>query len=277
MLKTIFLFLFCFSFCASQADIRTIHSIEELSLTISKDALVFVDLGYTTQYPASPMIARNEARSYLLDKTSDMEELAFKKLSTLLLAKMEWKLVEPGMKDFIASLQEKGIATLGITGGGRLPYIGKLPYMPSLLPMGIKGAEPVEQYYVQTLLSLGIDFTSKAPMSDHLEKSMQENRCVYQNGVLFLCHQSMGDIIPIFYRNTPQKYAKVVAIDDEIFYLRHLEETLAKENIPFEGYYYVKYAEMTKDFDQKLAEIELDHLIKENTLLSDEEASQLGK
>lgn len=256
------------------ADIKTIYNIQEVQEAITEESLILVDITNTLIYPLEPMLARHRGRNDFMAETAAMNQNEMEKLATLINVQTRWTLVESDTLEFISFLKNQHAAAIAITGSGRIPHLCKIPYVPELLPDQELPANPVD-YYVKTLRNFSIDFSNFIPPSEEISRVCKKLGCIYENGILFLCHQSMGDVIPTFFEYLPRKFSKVIAIDDEIFYLRHLEKTLTEKNIPFEGFLYLAAQRFDEEYDPFIARIQLEYLLQNKVLLTDEEVLEL--
>lgn len=244
------------------ATLHTIESTDQLPQNIPTDALVFVDLNNTLIRPEQPMLGKPEGREFFLQKTQYLDQPTQERLQTLLNAKTQWILIEEGFRSWIQSMQQNKIAVLGITGyGNSFPFIGKLAYHPQLFSTATF-PKSVEAYLLQVLNQLQIDFQNPWFENFAWKQFALRTRSSLQQGVLFLRNQLMGDVIPLLFDFFPSHFSQVIAIDDEISYLRELEAQLAAKKIPFDGYYYVGASRFDKTYDEEVAKQELETFLQ---------------
>jgi hypothetical protein len=134
-------------------------------------------------------------------------------------------LIDPQMKTLLDSLGKKKVAKMALTGN----FTGKF-----------RGIENMEQWKIDCLNKLGIDFSQGAPHADSITfdelPSYRSNYCVYTKGILFVngSTATKGEALVAFLKRTGQSPKKVIFIDDREEHVKSVEASLQAFNSSIE-------------------------------------------
>jgi hypothetical protein len=174
-----------------------------------------------------------------------------------IVARVPVGLIESNAAETIKHLQAQGIWTFGLTARCINP-----DYMPS-----------ADRGTYEHLKSVKIDFTQHPLMN----KVNQETARFFSYGIIFTDHQEKGPYLEKFLQNMDLRPEKIVFIDDNVKQIKSVEKSLEKMGIPFIGYRYSNLDHFHTQFDPLIVNIQLEALIKNNEVLSDEEAVKISQ
>lgn len=145
------------------------------------------------------------------------------------------------------------------------------------LPAGPLGLIPrLDDWRIDNMLSLGIDFHPSAPHPDEIAFTELEKdglTPVYKRGILFSSRQPKGKVLWAFLNRIQWKPKKVIFIDDYLSFIKTVEEELEAAQIEHISFHYTG---ATHHFpvviDEEVARLQSDHLLEHEEWLSDTEA-----
>jgi FMN phosphatase YigB (HAD superfamily) len=168
------------------------------------------------------------------------------------------KTVEETTLKVVQTLQGKKIPTLCLTGRGKNRW-----YSSSI--------DHIDDLTKKQLLSVNIDFRQSSVPVNLNEQDIP----FYSDGILFSAGKRKGELLKELFTQLNYSPKKVVMIDDKEEELRSIEQALQEMGIPFLGLWY-RYIEKNQQFNPQIANIQLEKMLQQQHLLSDEEASQFS-
>lgn len=264
MKNFIYSFIFTLFFGSTQLFGVIIHAptldvVEEYIKDLDENALVVFDVDYTILVPNDRILARGEYFQKIMEKLRDFQEDG-EVLGSKILIQAQISLIDERILNLLEILKQKNIKVIALTA----------------MPTGRFGLMPnAEQWRVQQLASLGIHLDWSFPEIDSImfeEFEGQKRLPVFKRGILASVKYPKGQVLCAFLKRMQWKPSKVFFIDDGMQYINSVECELDKENIQHISFHYTAAADLSSQFDQKLADFQLDYLIYKNEWLSDEEA-----
>ncbi len=127
----------------------------------------------------------------------------------------------------------------------------------------------------------GIDFSAAFPNHKELIlKKLEKHgkfptffKGILSNAGIF----SKGDVLRVFLNTIGWHPSKVIFYDDRLDNLASVQQVLASLGIDFEGYLYTGFNKLPAYFDKKIAELQVNHLIKHERWISGHKAKRLLK
>lgn len=254
--------LTCFSL---QARIVEITQISEILQEIDHETLVLFDIDETTLTTTTTLGSTAWWNHFTQKFSMNKHENA--RLTPHLLPIVhrviqasQSKTVETETAQLIRSLQEKGIAVISLTGRCK-----EAPWDPNFA-----------EFTRNQLHSLGIDFEkSNWPSRITLDSSSQPANFAY--GIIFSNFQPKGPVLVRLLKELNFRPQKIVMVEDLHDFLKSVDQALAKEKIPFVGFRYGHLDSHVKNLDPMIGNIQLQKLLTEDKLISDEEAARIKK
>lgn len=223
---------------------------------VKQETLVVFDLDATLIEPTQ-MLGNDPWAYYAGDKVieecgGNVQE-GLKKFEPLWYAvqkRVNVKLVEKAALGVLATLQQRGIKTLGFTSRGR----------------GL-----IDRTYEQ-LASVGLDL-SKNSIWDHEEKG---DTFYFNQGILFTdVGGNKGKIFHSFLEKIGKKPKHIVFVDDKEKYVNHMQKMCHQEAIPFVGIWYRGAKKTIKNFNPAIADVQLAHFLASNGEVLSDQAAEL--
>lgn len=168
------------------------------------------------------------------------------------------QLIEPMIAGLIKQLQDKGVKVIALTHMHTGPY-GVIPN--------------VEEWRYQDLHNFGIDF-SRDISDDMIFDTFPEFRGHYPRfykGILITHNRSKGEVLGAFLDKISWKPKKIIFFDDWMDYLKTVQEETKKRNITCSLYHYLGAEKLVKTLDEHVATFQIEHMIKTETWLDDEQ------
>lgn len=234
-------FLFCTLLglmMTAHAEIREIHSIEEIRPFLVEDALVIFDVDLVlleTSEPAFQMVNLQKHKKVVREIMGPLsperrDELLNKMLDT------DAILVEEGTLLLFSELKKRGIKSIALTASYTGAF-GKIPDMGN--------------WRVEMLQSFGYDFTYSFPELDKVTfksyPSVNGDHPRFDRGVLFANGGSgkytKGDVLMTFFEHANILPKKILFVDDRRHYLEGVEAALP-EGVEFQGFHYLGASEL---------------------------------
>lgn len=245
--------------CQTQAKIIETCNFADILTEIDAETLVFFDIDDTLINTTS-MLGNTPCWNYLVskffhtkwssDKTLDIYAVIQK-----ILHHVPMSLIEPNTADIIQDLQQQGILVLGLTARTK-----NANYM-----------QEADKRTYDHLKSVDIDF-SLTP----LPNSNKSPLSFFSYGIIFTDTQDKGPFLKTFLTHLGLHPKKVVFIDDKLSQIKSVQKSLKSINIPFVGFRYGKLDNFHTRFNPLIVNIQLEALIKESQVLSDEEAEEIA-
>lgn len=142
----------------------------------------------------------------------------------------------------------------------------------------IDGEERYELLRIEQLKNFGIDFNALARNiadTSFPEIAQDHGIPLFHKGVILTGLVDKGRVLKEFLMKTRIKPNKIIFIDDMMENLLSVEETCNELAIEFQGYEYNAVANtISPPFNDKLAQIQFDHLVKNRIWLNDSDAQK---
>jgi Protein of unknown function (DUF2608) len=243
------------------AEIREIDRIDDLILEADPQTFVFIDIDETLI--ESPIMLGGKAwRRYVREVTAKIrtpEEVdqIHDKLTLFIANRVPYVPVEHKAPASLQALQEKNKSVFCLTARGREHWYD--------LP-GVDG----EELGVAHLKQAGFDFGSfvgeGSPLLSHPS---------YARGVFFAYPiEDKGELMLELFSKTDFRPSKVVFADDKMSHVKAVQKALDTLGIPSVCFYYA-VIDKRRPFDPLTAYIQLEKLVFEGKVLSDQEAVRL--
>lgn len=239
-----------------------IEALPEKTLVVfDVDEVIFTDQDAILKPVGDPLKFQIFNERYARAQSQSEKDLTTIILSLpLTLAKKE--LVEERTPALIKKLQDKGIKVIALTSCPTRPF-------------GI--IKDFEKWRLGHIDDFGIDFSRSFPNQSRFVfeniTSYNVPPPVYNRGVIFAEGFSKADVLSAFLQKINYQPSQVVFIDDMFSNLQQMQDKLALQRIPYQGYYYVKVEkDSAGGIDEEMARFQFDYLFKNQKWLSDEEA-----
>lgn len=172
------------------------------------------------------------------------------------------KAVEEATPQIIATCQNQGLPVLAFTSRGRTEWY-------------TTEVEGVDQLTEDMLGQIQIDFnkTQLPEQWRYIENSVFSP--YFHHGIIYANHMEKGDFLKQLLQETGYVPSKVVFVDDKRDSLEGVERALQELGIPFAGFWYTKTASDHKGFSAMISHVQLQSLVFDGILLSDEEAAKI--
>jgi Protein of unknown function (DUF2608) len=254
-----FLCLYClFSTVSAFADIRTIHTLDEISTSeFSTKTLIMFDLDDVLIYPQDALLQNwrsewkpKETRSW----TAEEDTIAW--------LNAKFQIMDPSGSSLINMLNENSIPTIGFTSFA-MDESGIIPSIPA--------------WRSRHLQQLGLNFNMEKEIVFHVQNGFIPPS--FEKGVLYCGNfykkdkDNKGKIISVYLDWLDWIPDQVVFVDDGKHHIESVRRELERRDIPFLGFLYIP-----KDLDpidEKVAELQYETIIHKKQWLSDEEAKKL--
>jgi len=186
-------------------------------------------------------------------------------LHSIILSQRKFELVEKKLPKIFANMRAKNVKFIALTSG----RTGKFGII-----------EKREDLRIKILKGLGIDFSTSYPnietiifpqvtINDKIELPM------FKEGILFASKTNKGNVLKEFYQQEKIKVNKIIFVDNLIKNLNSVGEFCKEANISYVGIHYTNILNRKASYlDEKIANYQLEILIKQNKWLSDREARQ---
>ena len=259
MKKLIFSF-FSFLICNMplQAEIIKTVQIDEIVQSVTDDTLVLFNIAEVlmdTETSLGTQAWRKYIRSRLDSKDHDA-------LSLFVFQNIPAKTPEPETASVVTYLQEQGFPVFAFTSRGRHEW-----YQTQI--------ENIDILTENALRQIGIDFSLNQlpPSLANLDLEFQD---YFHAGIIYATNSfEKGEILAKFLETTDYRPSKIVFVDDKADSLKIVEEAMNALGISFTGYAYSRTAVDHAKFNPMIAHIQLEWLLSNGQVLSDEEAKQI--
>lgn len=244
------------------ASVEEIDTFDKILPEIDPQTLVLLDLDETlieTPIMLGGKAWRKYAKQIIEKCRSEKEaEEIHDKLTYFLAKRVAYIPVEESTPKHIKTLQAQGAHIFGFTARGRCHWYD------------LEAADGQSLAFLH-LKQAGYDF------SQDEETPHFKHHWSYADGVFFAYPiESKGELVLDLFENTTCRPNKVIFVDDKLTHVMDVDKALDKLHIPAKCYFYA-YIDLHRFFDPMVAHIQLQKLVFENLLLSDEEAATLKK
>jgi hypothetical protein len=240
------------------AEIIKTSNIQEIREEITENTLILFNIAEVlmdTETSLGTQAWRKFVRARLAPQLHD-------ELTLFVFENVPPKSPEPSTPELISELQAKGLMTFAFTSRGRHEWYG------SQIP-------DIDLITEKLLLQIGIDF-SKTELNQELSILPEVFADFYHAGVIYTTNtRDKGELLREILETTGYRPSKIIFVDDKVDSLVSVETTLDSLGIPFVGYAYSKTTEDHGNFDPLIANIQLDWLISQGQVLTDDQAMQI--
>jgi hypothetical protein len=254
-----YLVLFFISLASFGYQTKEIHHMEQAIQNANQDTLMIFDLDNTV-LEAGQTLGSDQWYEWYIHQ---LINLGYDKDRAAKMATDEWvrinkvsdtELVEQDTRYLLKSLQREGIQIVALTARN----------------LGIL------QKTLADLIDFGIHFEDSWLFTTHLKSPFPNS--TYDTGVIFAGGGNKGIVLKEFLKQNSLRYHAIRMVDDKQRNLDAVGIEMDKLNIAFTGYRYGAADEKVKNFNPKIAKIQLDHFNKTGYILSDKKAKeQIGR
>ena len=241
-------------------DLDTLH---EHFKSLDSQSLLLWDVDETLMIPSDAILKPCNVDfldfligTYFSNKSKDEAKLLFSQIYH----RSAFCLVDLRSVELIASLKSRSIPMIAFT-AMRTGSYGKITSM--------------EEWRVNHLRALGIDFSSTFPQHDKLkwaEMFPYMGYPAFKEGVLCSDRMPKGIVLASFLEKINYQPNQIIFIDDNLDFLESVDEEMEEMKIPFIGIHY-RAVELLEPFlDEELAHHQFHVLTTEGTWLPDHEA-----
>ena len=232
--------------------------ISDLLSEVDVNTLVVFDID-DTLITTKSLLGSTASWTYLANKVKcadlkmDREDFPLNALIESIIRQAPIKTLECDTVDLILGLQEKEIDVIALTARKKHPFY-------------LKTAD-VETY--QSLKNINIDFYKKPFVFK--DRPLD----AFSKGIIYTDYQLKGPFLKRFLETIENKPSKIIFIDDQLYHVKSVEETVEGLSIPFVGYHYTYPEKNYPTFDPLLLNIQLEKMVMEGVILSDAEALEI--
>jgi len=254
--KTLVTFFILLLICHMSLEARVLETnkMNDFLKEIDENTVVFFDIDDTLIY--IPTMMGNSVWWTYCQRVANKNNWDQVKVATVLWPtlnqaanKVKTNLVDKTAPELIKGLQDRGIPVFGLTARSRQ----------------IMGDYAFDMTTILDLSRLGIIFTQT-------EIDMPALR----GGVIFTSTQLKGPFIERFLKKLKQKIKKVVFIDDNWSQIHSVDSCMATLKIPTVCFRYGKMDNAYDNFDPIVANIQLKAVLENDTIFTNEEASDIA-
>lgn len=249
-----FFILLIISLASLEARVLETNRMSDLLQEIDDNTVVFFDIDDTLIY--IPTMMGNSVWWNYCQNVASKNNWDQIKVATVLwpllhqaAIKVKTELVDETAPELIKGLQDRGIPVFGLTARSRQ----------------ILGDYAFDMTTILDLSRLGIIFTQT-------EIDMPALR----GGVLFTNTQLKGPFVERFLKKLKQKKTKVVFIDDNLYQVQSVDSCMATLKIPTVCFRYSKMDKAYENFDPTVANIQLKGALENETIFTNEQASDIA-
>lgn len=245
----------------SDAKITETHCIADILSEADQDTLVFFDIDDTLINTTS-MLGNSPWWYYFTSKVSkaNLQQAMVPQIYAVIqkiLHEVPIGLIEPCASDIVGTLQARGILTLALTARSKTA-----DYMPA--------ADMKTHHHLN---SVGIDFT-RTPLPKNVEGEVAG---FFSYGIIFTHYQEKGPFLKTFLKNMGLHPSKIIFVDDNAIQMKSVEKAVESMGISFAGYRYGRLDHFHAKFDPLIANIQLEALVNDSRVLTDEEAQHIAR
>jgi hypothetical protein len=245
-----------------KAEIREIDQIAEILTEVREDSLVLLDIDETLiEMPI--MLGGKAWRSYAIDvlAATRPEDEAIKihdKLTYFIVMHVPYRAIERSANDCFDVFRKRGAAVFGLTARGKNYWYD----MPSA---------DGEELTILHLKQAGFNFEISSGLIDETVFSHPS----FGRGIFFVYPlEDKGELILELFTKEKIRPSNVIFVDDKIENVHSVSHAFEQLQIPAIGFHY-RHIDLYRHFDPMIANIQLEKLLLENTILSDESAARL--
>jgi hypothetical protein len=251
------------SFAYSYEKISSLNEMKQVFANLDEEALVIFDVDevlITTEDHFMHPYALSSFGYALQKIRKSYSEKDFEEKMSLTVLLPRRVLIEEHSPLLLRTLQNRGVKVMGLTSCPTGP-LGKIA--------------KIEDWRVDHLLSLGIDFSPAFSAFDRFTLPLGKSPAIFQKGILFSYGYKKGDVLKAFLEKTAFRPSKVILFDDLVENLESEEKALSEMGITHQAYLYEGAAKFFKELDTDVIERQLEHVFTHETWLKDEECKSL--
>ncbi|MGH2612884.1 MAG: DUF2608 domain-containing protein, partial [Rhabdochlamydiaceae bacterium] len=133
--------------------------------------------------------------------------------------------------------------------------------------------EGVDRFTYQQLSYVGIDFKkTKIPLE---LKSLEAT--YFCDGIIFAQHIKKGDLLTHLFKDLKYHPSCIIFVDDKLDQVQSVEAAVKAAGIPFTGFWYRRSELDRKNFNPMITNIQLESLLLEGKIISDNTALELAR
>lgn len=244
-----------------QAEIMEISQIDDIRPYITKNALYLFDIDDTlidNPFSLGSPPWRNWVKSKLSNYNTHF--VLYDALTLFIAKNAPYKTVEPSTADLIVDLQNQGHAVFAFTARGRSQW-----YTTDI--------EGVDRFTHEQLHYVGIDFKSTS-----IPEELQSLEATYFcDGVIFAQHIKKGDLLKHLFKDLKYHPSLIIFVDDKLDQVQSVEVAVKEVGLPFIGFWYRRSEFDRKNFNPMIANIQLESLLLQGEIITDDAALELAK
>ena len=248
------LLIYTLACSAANAEIRQTTDLQVIKREIfasPKDTLVVFDTDFVLITPSDEafILSVTDEGQNVLNKTYDdlWSRLSLddvEEMQSIVMRTKPWRPVTPDTAQIFNEIKNKGYKVLGLTSGGTGTF-GKM--------------RSLEKWMVEELKNIDIifdkNFINAKPgsldqyipsISKHYAKAKHVCFPAAENGIIFTCMASKGEVLDAYLQFANIKPKKIIFIDDRAIHLKTVENFCKKFNIQYIGYEYTAIKEQAK-------------------------------
>lgn len=234
-------------------DVRTIDSldlIENELMLLGNETLVLLDIGHTLlDHKDAVMDPRHEEwKRHWFQKHCPIPDRALRVATARAVesAIENWKLVDERWPQMVQKMQENGTQVVALS---------KVIVDPSLL--GLRG---------KNLKAFGIF------LKNEFLDLPDDKFYVYTDGVIETEEPLKGPVLKEFFFKLNKRPERIVFIDDHLNQVKSIDEACTELGIACISFHYIAYQKTVRELDERVADYQLQVLLKECRWVSDHEA-----
>lgn len=247
------------------ATVTNINQIEQILPAIENDTLVLFNIAEVVM-DSQTDLGTSAWRKYVRNKApmcnKPLPYNIHDELTLLVARKVPSKAVETITPPLIEMLQRQGLPVLAFTSRGRTEWY-------------TSEVQGVDQLTEDLMHELNVHFEASQLPTAFQDLENGPYSPYYHHGIIYANHMEKGEFLMQLLQDTGYLPAKIVFIDDKYDSLEGVEKVLQELGIPFEGFWYSRTTHDHKNFSPMIAHIQLQSLIFEDQILSNEEAARI--
>jgi hypothetical protein len=254
--KLILSLLLCSALYAEIIETYDLELFEKATHSLDQNALVLIDVDDTILIPKDAILMssmRDEVKKIFLTEPAILLSGIYspKQMLGLILAQMEFEVLNPKIVSIIGNLQKRNIKVIAFT----LIHTG--PFWP---------IESMTAWRWKCLNKFGLDF------SPAFQQDFDFGGPVFEKGVLYCDRHEKGQVLVTFLNTLQFTPSKILFLDDKLANLQSVEENLG--TVDFTGFHYREVEERKVNLDLKLAHDQLLYLAQTGEWISDQKAGK---
>lgn len=243
----------------------SLQVIENELKNLDENSLVVFDIDYTLIVP-NDLILKPCGETYFQKRMTELRSMGDHgaELGSIISLQSKVSIIDDQIFDILKFLKQNHIKTIAL----------------SAMPTGKYGIIPnAEDWRINQLHAIGIDFDWAFPDLDTIVLPGFEGKRtspVFKNGILASAKNPKGKVLIAFLNHINWTPANIIFVDDRMEFINSVENELDKRNIPHLCYHYTAATDKACKFDKKLADFQINYLIKAGQWLSDSKAKELS-